>query len=121
MIWIIGLGGSLGAGARFLLGNLINRRMQSVKSFPIGTWIINIAGSFLLGIIAHLHLTNQINDWVWYFGGVGFCGAYTTFSTFSNEAIHLIQSKNVKLAVIYVITTIVVGIIAAIIGLVILK
>jgi fluoride exporter len=120
MIWIIGLGGSIGAGARFLLGNLIRSRIHRVYPFPIGTWLINITGSFLLGIIAHLHLTNQISDWLWYFGGVGFCGAYTTFSTFGNETIHLIQARKIKLAAIYVLTSIIIGITSATIGLVIL-
>ncbi|WP_087972721.1 fluoride efflux transporter CrcB [Oceanobacillus rekensis] len=121
MIWIIGLGGALGAGARYLLGNMINRGIHMLHPFPVGTWIINITGSFLLGIIAHFYLTNQISDWLWYFSGVGFCGAYTTFSTFGNETINLILTKKIKLAAIYVLTSILIGFISAAIGLVILK
>lgn len=117
MIWMIGIGGSLGAAARFILGNLIGKRSQKLYPFPIGTWIINITGSFLLGLIAQLHLTNQLSEWLWLFGGVGFCGAYTTFSTFGNETITLIQSSKIKLAIIYVVTSIIVGIISATIGL----
>ncbi|WP_164670067.1 fluoride efflux transporter CrcB [Virgibacillus doumboii] len=114
MIWFIGIGGSLGAAVRYLLGNLISGRTQN--PFPLGTWIINITGSFLLGYLAQLHLTNQISEWLWLFGGVGFCGAYTTFSTFGHETITLILSKKVKFAVVYVVTSIVVGIISAAIG-----
>ncbi|MEJ8767068.1 fluoride efflux transporter CrcB [Oceanobacillus sp. HCA-5259] len=117
MIWIIGIGGSLGAVARFILGNLISKKSQELYPFPIGTWIINITGSFLLGLLAQLHLANQIGEWLWLFGGVGFCGAYTTFSTFGNETITLIQSNKVKLAVIYVITSIIAGVVSATIGL----
>ena len=116
MIWIIGIGGSLGAAARFLLGNLIRRGTQKIDPFPIGTWIINITGSFLLGILTGFHLTNLISDWLWFFGGVGFCGAYTTFSTFGNETITLIQEKKLKLAAIYVVTSIIFGVISAMIG-----
>src|SRR5699024_10861796 len=116
MIWIVGLGGSLGAAAIFLLGNLISRRALNIYPFPIGTWIVNITGSFLLGLIAQLHLTNQVGEWLWLFGGVGFCGAYTTFSTFGNETITLLYSKKVKLACVYVVTSLIIGIIAAVIG-----
>ena len=116
MIWMIGIGGSLGAAARFLLGNLISRGAQKIDPFPIGTWIINITGSFLLGVLTRFHLTNRISDWLWYFGGVGFCGAYTTFSTFGNETITLIQENKKKLAAIYVVTSIIFGVISAMIG-----
>lgn len=116
MIWMIGIGGSLGAAARFLLGNLIRRRAPEIEPFPIGTWIINITGSFLLGLLTQLHLTNVISDLLWYFVGVGFCGAYTTFSTFGYETITLILANKLKLAGIYVVTSIVFGVISAMIG-----
>ena len=116
MIWMIGIGGSLGAAARYLLGNLIRKGTQKIDPFPIGTWIINITGSFILGVLAQFHLTNQISDWLWYFAGVGFCGAYTTFSTFGNETITLIQANKLKLAAIYVVTSIIFGVISAMIG-----
>ena len=82
----------------------------------MGTWIINITGSFLLGLITQLYLTNLINEWLWFFSGVGFCGAYTTFSTLGNETITLIQSNKIKLATIYVVTSIILGVISAMIG-----
>ncbi|WP_085994282.1 fluoride efflux transporter CrcB [Oceanobacillus senegalensis] len=116
MIWVIGIGGSLGGAARFIVGNLISKGAQKSHTFPMGTWIINITGSFLLGLITHLHLSNHISEWLWLFGGVGFCGAFTTFSTFGNETITLIQLNKIKLATIYVVTSIVVGIISAMIG-----
>ena len=116
MIWMIGIGGSLGAAARFLLGNLIRRGTQKVYPFPIGTWIINITGSFLLGSLTRFHLTDSISDSFWFFAGVGFCGAYTTFSTFGNETITLIQENKLKLAAIYVVTSIIFGVISAMIG-----
>ncbi|MFK2825292.1 fluoride efflux transporter CrcB [Bacillus sp. B190/17] len=117
MIWLIGLGGSLGAAARYLLGNLVNKKAKNIYPFPAGTWVINVTGSFLLGWIANLHLTGGIDDWVWLFGGVGFCGAYTTFSTFGNETITLIQSNQMKSAVIYVMTSVIVGCVSAAVGL----
>lgn len=119
MIWLIGIGGSLGAATRFILGELINRNSTKISPFPMGTWIINITGSFLLGFMAQFYLANEMSEWLWLFGGVGFCGAYTTFSTFGSEAITLIQTNKVNLAIIYVVTSVMVGILSAMIGLVI--
>lgn len=119
MIWLIGLGGSLGAAARYLLSNFILRKSKSIQPFPLGTWIINISGSFILGVLANFHLADKIDDWLWYFVGVGFCGAYTTFSTFGYEVINLIQAKEFNLAIVYVVLSVVVGVISASIGFII--
>ncbi|MDQ1002484.1 CrcB protein [Neobacillus niacini] len=111
MIWLIGIGGSLGAASRYLLGKFINKRKTG--QFPWGTWIINITGSFLLGIFYKLHMTNEISDWVWLLFGIGFCGAYTTFSTFGYETITLLQSNKKILAGIYVLSSVIVSLFAA--------
>jgi CrcB protein len=110
---MIGIGGSLGAAFRFIIGYLIT---QKENTFPVGTWIVNMTGSFLFGLITHAYLSNEISEGLWFFWGVGFCGAYTTFSTFGNEAIMLIQSNKIKLACLYVVTSIIGGVISATIG-----
>ncbi|OLS36823.1 fluoride efflux transporter CrcB [Bacillus sp. MRMR6] len=120
MIWLIGLGGSLGAASRFLLGNYINRGGNVFYPFPISTWLINISGSLLLGLILKFHLSNQIPEWAWNLFGIGFCGAYTTFSTFGFETLSLVQANKTLLAAVYVITSITVGTLAAFAGLIIL-
>ncbi|MFB3165456.1 fluoride efflux transporter CrcB [Neobacillus sp. 179-J 1A1 HS] len=114
MIWLIGIGGSLGAAGRYLLGNFINKKKTG--HFPLGTWIINTTGSLLLGILYKLHMTNEISDWVWLFLGIGFCGAYTTFSTFGYETITLLQTNKKFLASIYVLTSVIVSILTAAMG-----
>jgi fluoride exporter len=114
LIWLIGIGGSLGAAGRYLLGNFINKK--KTRHFPLGTWIINITGSLLLGILYKLHMTNEISDWVWLFLGIGFCGAYTTFSTFGYETITLLQTNKKFLAGIYVLTSVIVSILTAAMG-----
>lgn len=116
MIWMIGIGGALGAAARFLVGNIIIKKSQKVHPFPFATWLINIVGSFLLGFITQLYLSDHIGEWLMLFVGVGFCGAFTTFSTFGYETITLIQLNKIKLASIYVISSITVGVIAGMIG-----
>lgn len=120
MIWLIGLGGSLGAASRYLLSNFIHRNSKSIQPFPLGTWIINISGSFLLGVLANLHAANEIDEWLWYFAGVGFCGAYTTFSTFGYEVINLIQAKEFNLAIAYVLLSLAVGVFSALVGFILL-
>ena len=115
MIWLIGIGGSVGAAARYLLGIFINNNYKS-KPFPMGTLIINISGSFLLGLLANLYSVNEITEAVWYFAGVGFCGAYTTFSTFGYETITLIQSNRAVIAGVYVLSSVIFSIITAAIG-----
>ncbi|RUQ24244.1 CrcB family protein, partial [Peribacillus cavernae] len=85
-------------------------------NFPIGTWVINVSGSLLLGILAALHVSHSLAEWIWSMFGIGFCGAYTTFSTFGIETVTLIEAKNYKKAMIYVISSIVAGILAAATG-----
>lgn len=111
---LVGIGGILGAIVRFLLGKWITNKTSVV--FPFGTWIINITGSFLLGILAVFHLNHAIPDWLWFFFGIGFLGAYTTFSTFGVETMQLLQKKDLQNAVIYVTTSVILGIIFAWIG-----
>jgi fluoride exporter len=117
LIWLIGVGGALGAAGRYLLGNFIKKKNPG--DFPLGTWVINISGSFLLGVLYKLHLTKEITDLVWLFVGIGFCGAYTTFSTFGYETITLLQSNKNKLAGLYVLSSVIVSIGTAAIGFII--
>jgi fluoride exporter len=113
---LIGLGGSLGACTRFLLGSFVNEKGKRLSPFPIGTWIINISGSFILGVMAHLYQNGIMSEWVWYFGGIGFCGAYTTFSTFGYEVISLIHRNKPGLAFLYIASSVILGIVSSAIG-----
>lgn len=111
---LVGIGGIFGAIVRFLLGKWITGKTSVV--FPFGTWIINISGSFILGILAVLHFSNVIPEWSWLLFGTGLLGAYTTFSTFGFETIQMLQKKDMKNAVIYVLTSVILGITFAWIG-----
>jgi len=114
MILVAGLGGVFGAILRYLLGKWITSKTSS--SFPFGTWMINISGSFVLGLLAVLHMDHVISEWLWLLFGTGFLGAYTTFSTFGYETIQFLQKKESKKAVIYVSATVILGILFAWIG-----
>lgn len=81
---IVGLGGFLGAIARFLIGTWIVNRCGA--AFPWATFVINITGSFVLGLLGTLLLNRILINPNWRLGvTIGFIGAYTTFSTFEYE------------------------------------
>ena len=81
-------------------------------AFSITTWLINISGALALGICTGLELSTSMS----LFFMTGFLGAYTTFSTFGYETMQLWQSKRYKTAIIYVMSSVIIGIIAAAIG-----
>jgi len=101
---LVGIGGGIGSMMRFYIS-------QKMNSHFIGTWIANVSGSLLLAILLKFFLLNIISEIVWLTLGVGFCGAYTTFSTFGNETIQLILSGKFRTAVYYVISSFTVSIV----------
>ncbi|MBP1950152.1 fluoride efflux transporter CrcB [Virgibacillus litoralis] len=102
-IILVALGGFLGSIARYYISLKANKRL-------IGTWTANITGSILLALLFRYYLDNSISEWLWVFLGVGFCGAYTTFSTFGNETIKLILEKRYWLAIAYVLSSLTVSV-----------
>ncbi|HWJ03669.1 MAG TPA: fluoride efflux transporter CrcB [Verrucomicrobiae bacterium] len=112
---IVMAGGALGALARYGLGGIIGARWE--HGFPLGTFVINIVGSFLLGLINVLVLERFVLTHEWRIGlGVGFLGAFTTFSTFSYETLVLMEEGSYGLACVYVSSSILVGLLAALCG-----
>jgi CrcB protein len=90
-ILIIGCGGFLGAISRFLVSELVYTFIGA--GLPYGTLAVNLTGSFLLGIVAQIGLSgNLLPDSVNSFVGIGFLGAFTTFSTFSVQTLELLES-----------------------------
>ncbi len=90
-LFIIGCGGFLGAISRFLVSELVYTFIGA--GMPYGTLAVNLSGSFLLGIVAQIGLSGNllpasINSFV----GIGFLGAFTTFSTFSVQTLELLES-----------------------------
>ncbi|GEN34039.1 MULTISPECIES: fluoride efflux transporter CrcB [Aneurinibacillus] len=114
MILLIGLGGVIGTISRFYLGKWVTSKSNSL--FPWGTFIINISGSFILGILFFLHTRGNVANWLWLMLGTGFCGGYTTFSTFSYETVQLMQKKQLLYALGYVLLSIVGGLLFCWIG-----
>lgn len=111
----VAFGGTLGAWSRFLLTNRINKRWT--RSFPLATFVINVTGAFLLGYIyAATRPHNWIDAWLRSAVGIGFIGAYTTFSTFSYESILLWDRRALAAAVAYVAASVGAGLFAAHLG-----
>ena len=109
-----GIGGIFGAVVRYLLGKWIANLTDTI--FPIGTWTINVTGSFALGFTFILFNNDIIVDWVWMTLGIGFLGAYTTFSTFGYETIGLLEKKQWTQAFLYIISSVLLGILFAWLG-----
>ncbi len=86
---IIAAGGALGAVARYSLSGWVQGLLST--SFPLGTMVVNILGSFLLGFVFYLLEGLALSAETRSFLTIGFLGAFTTFSTFSYEALVLIQ------------------------------
>lgn len=103
---LLAVGGGAGANARFYLGRAVAewQLWHGGVTFPWGTFVINVSGSALLGFLAaaclgHADPTRR----VWYvLLGTGFCGGFTTFSTFSVEALDLIREERTGAALAYV-------------------
>lgn len=113
---LIFIGGGVGSILRYLVNiwcTDINARMQ----FPIGTFIANIVGCFLIGLFTAIFAKyattcNDIKTML----TVGLCGGFTTFSTFSNESLNMIRSGNYTIFAIYIGLSITLGILAAFAG-----
>lgn len=105
------LAGALGAPARYLLDGFVQSRAQRV--FPWGTFVVNVSGSFVLGIVTGWALYHGLDDLPRAAIGTGFCGAFTTFSTFSYESIRLLEEGSVLASTLNVLGSVAAGLLAA--------
>ncbi|MCM1565258.1 MAG: fluoride efflux transporter CrcB [Dehalobacter sp.] len=111
----VAFGGAIGAVARYGLGMWISNKWT--HDFPLHTFIINIAGAFLLGLLNTLFLDKlTISPEIRLALTVGFLGAFTTFSTFGYETIMLIKDGNILTAGIYTLVSIIIGFFGVFLG-----
>lgn len=119
-VLIIGIGGFLGAIVRYGVALWIGQRWG--RNFPLGTFVINITGSFLIGLLMSLFTERFMVNPQWrLLLVVGFLGAYTTFSTFEYETGALLKDGEWLYASLNVVLSVVVGFIALKLGEVIAK
>lgn len=107
---VVGIGGFLGAIARYALGTYVGSR-YGVR-FPYGTFVINVSGSFLIGLMMVLLARTTVSAYWRYLIPIGFIGAYTTFSTFEYETLRALQGGQVVTGLLNVVLSLVVGFVA---------
>lgn len=114
-IFLIGIGGAFGSILRYFTSVFVQKYYEA--TFPLATFVANIIGCFLIGIVIGLLDKNQMTDSnLKWFLITGFCGGYTTFSAFGYENISLFQSNNPGTAILYIGASIFGGLLAVYAG-----
>ena len=111
---VVAAGGLAGAPTRYLLDRAISGRSES--DLPWGTFAINISGAFLFGLLSGLALAHHLSAAPVALLGTGFCGAFTTFSTFSFETVRLLEDGRLLEGFINLAGTVLIGLLAAAAG-----
>jgi CrcB protein len=104
-------GGAIGSVLRYL--TIIIFRNQP---FPYGTLVVNIVGSFIIGVVAALVIKNTVSNEVRLFVATGICGGFTTFSAFSIESLQLLNENRYGAVFLYIAASFTLGIAAAFAG-----
>ncbi|MCH8509990.1 MAG: fluoride efflux transporter CrcB [Phycisphaerales bacterium] len=112
---LVALAGGAGAAARYTLDYAVTRRLRT--ALPLGTWAVNIAGSFALGLLVGLLSGSGGEPAVLIVIGGGFLGAFTTFSTWMYESVRLAESGARRAAAVNLLGPLIAGLIAAAAGL----
>ena len=107
--FIVGIGSFLGGGLRYLISVFFNQKMN--PDFPYATLSVNLLGCLLIGVFYGLFEKSLVNnDWKLFFT-TGLCGGFTTFSAFSHEALQLFKQGNITAMLIYILISIIIGIV----------
>ncbi|MEZ5018181.1 MAG: fluoride efflux transporter CrcB [Flavipsychrobacter sp.] len=105
---LVGLGGFFGSIARYGISHIINKYITN--PFPYATFIVNILGCFLIGLLFGLgQRSSWMEDQGWLILATGFCGAFTTFSTFALENNALINEQRTITSILYIATSVAIG------------
>ena len=114
VLFVCGLGGFIGSVARYLIGLIA---VETASGFPVKTFAINLLGSYDLGIVSETALRDQlISRNLVLLLQIGLCGGFTTFSTFSSEALKLLASGRHTTAIVYMFASVVLGLVAVYVG-----
>lgn len=116
---LVGLGGGIGSIFRYLTSLLTAK--YYTNAFPLATFITNVLGCFIIGVLIGYFANSNIDNNLKLLFITGFCGGYTTFSTFAAENISLLQSNNYLTLIGYTLASVVVGLLAVGLGLMITK
>lgn len=117
---IVGLGGALGSISRYLIQYYFQNKLST--TFPLSTILVNIIGSFIIGIVFALaDKGNVLRPEIRLLIAVGFCGGFTTFSTFSLDVIYLLKSFSAFYIAVYIASSVVLSVLAAYAGIAMIK
>ena len=117
---LIFIGGGLGSLARFSLSKFIQEHID--KSFPFGTLGVNVLASIILGIfVGMVEIKSLTNPNYKALIAIGFCGGFSTFSTFSNDTLQLIQNNRILEALMNILLNVILCILAIFGGIILVK
>lgn len=115
-IILVGIGGAAGSILRFLTGEIVPRFY--ISTFPLATFMINIIGCFCIGLFVNII---PVNNSLRFLLIAGFCGGFTTFSAFARETFDLMDANNLLCAIVYVLSSCILGVVAVWLGMYLTK
>ena len=110
-ILLVAIGGAIGSVCRYLLSGI------NVASWPWGTFAVNILGSLFIGLLVGLISKGIVSPEIKLLLVTGFCGGFTTFSTFANESFSMMKAGDVLMMALYIGGSVAIGILAVYVGL----
>jgi CrcB protein len=115
LIGYVFVGAGIGGVARYAIATLVDERFA--PTFPLATFLINVVGSFVLGVIMRVALHGDaVTVEMRALLATGFCGGFTTFSTFSYETARMLETRDYRRAASYVGSSIVIAVVATFLG-----
>lgn len=114
-VLLVALGAAVGAPLRYVTDQFVQAKAPAVV-LPWGTLIVNVIGSFLLGMMAAASARGGLSDDALALGGIGFCGALSTYSTFSYDTVRLLEDGNPSAGLVNIVVNLAGGLAAATAG-----
>jgi CrcB protein len=115
---LIALLGGLGAATRFVVDGVVRARWP--RTLPVGTIVVNVSGSLLIGLLVGARLHHGFGPWWFAAATVGFCGGYTTFSTAMAETVRLVQDEDLWRAAVNAVGSLLLCVAAVAVGMVVM-
>jgi len=106
----VGIGGCIGSIIRYMLSISFNKIL--IMNFPAGTFLINVIGCFLIGLFINNNFVDKSNLLLHEFIIIGILGGFTTYSAFGLETYNLIKNNMIHIAILYILSSIIFGLIA---------